>query len=532
MHLTFLGAAHEVTGSATLIEVGGHYGLVDYGMEQGGDTFANEPIPVDVSKLEFVMLTHAHVDHSGMIPALYKAGYTGPIHATGATCRLATIMLRDCAHIQESEAEWKSRKSKRAGGPEIEPVYTMQDAEEAITHLTPHDYEIEYDIIEGITACFTDAGHLLGSSSIRLTLTEGEEKRTVVFSGDIGNYNQPIIKDPSYFKEADYVITESTYGDRLHETDGSNSINEFAAIIDETLSRGGNLVIPSFAVGRTQELLYFIREIKEKGLVASVPDFPVYMDSPLASEATNVFLAADSQYLDADAKAVVARGLNPLRFNNLHFSTTADESKEINFDPTPKVIISASGMCEAGRIRHHLKHNLWRPECTVMFAGYQAVGSLGRKIIDGAEHVNLFGEEVTVRAEIRKLLGKSGHADKNGLLDWIHAYANKPKMVFVNHGEDLVCATYADQLISEGYNATAPYSGSEFDLVAGSYTRETQGVPLSKKSYAAKKATNAYRMLLSTAQRLLDLVTGFKGRPNSDQRAFKEDLDNLFNKWR
>ena len=535
MKLTFLGATHEVTGSCTLIEVGGAYGIVDCGMEQGEDIFKNQELPVEANRIDFVLLTHAHIDHSGNLPLLCKRGYKGPIYATRATCSLCEIMLRDCAHIQESEAEWKSRKSERAGNGPVEPVYTMADAEAAIACLRPCSYGEKIQVSEHAVVSFTDAGHLLGSASIEVWLTEGGETRKVVFSGDIGNLDQPIIDDPHYIAEADYVMTESTYGDRYHEKGEHNSVEYLADCIQRTLDRGGNVVIPSFAVGRTQEMLYFIREIKLRGLVTGHGDFPVYVDSPLANEATGIFLQCDRENFDADMKALLDKGVNPLMSPGVKLSVSSEESKLINFDKTPKVILSASGMCEAGRIRHHLKHNLWRPECTVLFVGYQAVGTTGRAIRDGAKSVKLFGEDISVRAEISYLPGKSGHADKDGLIKWITAFREKPKMVFVNHGEDAVCTAYAECLEKEyGFKAYAPYSGTVFDLLAGRFTEVTEGVPVAKQPRRGRdgRAAAAFDALMAACERLTRVARSLRGIPNKELAKLTGQINSLADKWK
>ena len=533
MKLTFLGAAHEVTGSCTLIEIGGVYGLVDCGMEQGADVFVNQEIPVEAAKIDFVLLTHAHIDHSGNLPLLYKNGYTGPIFATAATCHLCEIMLRDCAHIQQSDAEWKSRKAKRAGGAAVEPVYTLDDANAAIHNLRPCDYGQQIQVAEGVILRFTDAGHLMGSASIELWLTEGDVTKKVVFSGDIGNLNQPIINDPQYIDEADYVVTESTYGDRYHEKADVNNVQFLANCIQRTLDRGGNLVIPSFAVGRTQEMLYFIREIKQEGLVSGHGDFPVYVDSPLANEATGIFLQCDRAYFDPETRALLDQGVNPLVFPGLNVSVSSEESKQINFDKTPKVIISASGMCEAGRIRHHLKHNLWRPESTVLFVGYQAVGTTGRAILEGAKAIKLFAEEVAVNAEICFFPGKSGHADKDGLLRWITAFQQKPRLVFVNHGEDSVCQSYAQCLHDEyGLETFAPYSGTVFDLAADAFIETPAGIPVVKKTgKRPSRRTAVFDRLLAACKRLADVAQACRDIPNKEIDKFAGQINSLADKW-
>ena len=418
MKLMFLGADHEVTGSCHYIEACGKSILLDCGMEQGRDTYENQEIPVAASAIDYVFLSHAHIDHSGLLPLLYKNGFQGKIYATDATTDLCHIMLLDSAHIQEFEAQWRNRKAKRAGAPPFEPLYTTAEATAVMEHFVPCDYMEMVEVCDGICLRFTDVGHLLGSSSMEIWLTEGDITKKLVFSGDIGNINQPIIHDPRYTAEADYVIMESTYGDRLH-TAPPDYVQALAEEIQATLDAGGNLVIPSFAVGRTQEMLYFIREIKERNLVTGHDNFPVYIDSPLAIEATRVFMENRLDCFDTAAMELVKKGINPLQFPGLNLAITPEDSTAINFDRTPKVIISASGMCEAGRIRHHLKHNLWRPECTILFVGYQAVGTLGRNIVEGAKEVRLFGETIEVNAKIHQLAGVSGHADKKGLLNWI-----------------------------------------------------------------------------------------------------------------
>ena len=414
MKLIFIGADHQVTGSCHYIQACGKNILVDCGMQQGVNPFECSKLPVEESEIDYVFLTHAHVDHSGNLPLLYARGFRGNVYTTEASADLCSIMLRDCAHIQMQEAEWKNRKAKRHSGIEaVEPLYTMEDADGVIRRIVPCAYNSTVQICEGITIKFTDVGHLLGSASIEVWLTEDDVTKKIVFSGDIGNKNQPLIKDPIYTRQADYVVMESTYGDRYHTSEKPEYVQDLAKVISKTFARGGNVVIPSFAVGRTQEMLYFLRKIKEDDLVPEFPNFEVYVDSPLAVEATGVFQKNIYTCFDEDAMELVRRGVNPITFPGLKLAITSEESKEINFDDTPKVIISASGMCEAGRIRHHLKHNLWRPECTILFVGYQAVGTLGRAIIEGAKEVKLFGEVVEVRAEIMQLPGMSGHADKN-----------------------------------------------------------------------------------------------------------------------
>ena len=383
-----------------------------------------------------------------------------------------------------------------------------------------------------MTIRFTDVGHLLGSASIEVWLKEEVCSRKLVFSGDIGNKNQPLIKDPEYTKTADYVVMESTYGDRLHGSTRPDYVRELTQLIQETLDKGGNVVIPSFAVGRTQEMLYFIRKIKADGLVSNHADFPVYVDSPLAVEATGIFKQNERTCFDEEAMELVRQGINPITFPGLRLAITSDESKAINFDETPKVIISASGMCEAGRIRHHLKHNLWRPESTIVFVGYQTRGTLGRALLEGAKEVKLFGEVIEVKAEITKIAGISGHADKNGLLKWINSFTEKPpKRVFVVHGEDKVCDEFARTLTDSGYNAVAPYSGTVFDLIQGEFVKEALPVAVKKKAAAKKRSGDMFQRLLTAGQRLISVIRKNEGLSNKDTAKFTDQIQALCDKW-
>ena len=531
MKLTFVGADHEVTGSCHYLKAAGKNILIDCGMQQGIDVFENIDIPIDEGLIDYVLLTHAHIDHSGLLPLLYAKGFRGQIIATDATVDLCSIMLRDCAHIQMQEAEWKARKAKRsANQASIEPLYTMEDAEGAIHRLVPFPYGETVDLCEGIKIRFTDVGHLLGSASIEIWATEDDITKKIVFSGDIGNKKGTLIKDPSYVKGADYVVMESTYGDRYHTTDKPDYVLELSNIISETLARGGNVVIPSFAVGRTQEMLYYIREIKEKKLVPDFPNFPVYVDSPLAVEATGVFQKNIAGCFSDSAMELVKQGINPITFPDLHLSITSDESKLINFDEEPKVIISASGMCEAGRIRHHLKHNLWRKECTILFVGFQAVGTLGRAIIEGEKEVKLFGETIDVRAEIKQLAGMSGHADKNGLIEWLTNIGEKPQMVFIVHGEDSVTKNFSECLRTEyGYETYAPYSGTIYDLIDNRVEYEAIPIPISKKKTG--KVSDVFARLLAAGQRLLNIIHKNEGGANKDLAKFADQVNSLCDKW-
>ncbi|MBO5055105.1 MAG: MBL fold metallo-hydrolase [Lachnospiraceae bacterium] len=530
MKLIFVGAAHEVTGSCHYLNACGKHILVDYGMEQGVNVFENCDLPVAESMIDYVLLTHAHVDHSGMLPQLTARGFQGQILTTEATADLCSIMLRDCAHIQMQEAEWKNRKAKRSSGvAPHDPVYTMEDAENAIKRIVPCPYDKKIDLCDGIQIRFTDVGHLLGSASIEVWATEEGQTRKIVFSGDIGNKNQPLLKNPGKTDEADYVVMESTYGDRFHASERPDYVKELVEILQETFDRGGNVVIPSFAVGRTQEMLYFIRKIKEDKLIKRHADFPVYVDSPLAVEATGIFYKNETDCFDEEAMALVKKGINPISFPGLRLSITSDESKAINFENTPKVIISASGMCEAGRIRHHLKHNLWRPECTILFVGYQAVGTLGRILVEGTDEVKLFGEPIEVRASIKTLAGLSGHADKNGLIEWVESFKEKPRKVFIVHGEDEVCKSFTECLqVEHGIKAYAPYSGTEFNLLSGKLEYEAEPIPIKKKSRAS---SDVFARLLAAGQRLIAVIHKNEGAANKDLAKFADQINSLCDKW-
>ena len=532
MKVTFLGAAHEVTGSCSYIEVGDKKGLVDCGMEQGKDLFVNEPLPVSPECLDFVLLTHAHIDHSGLLPLLYKQGYRGPIYASAATCSLCDIMLRDCANIQMSEAEWKSRKNQRAGDDAVEPLYDMDDALGAISLLRPCGYGVPIQVNDCVSIRLTDVGHLLGSAAIEIWLHEEGETHKITFSGDVGNAGQPILRDPQPVEETEYLVLESTYGDRLHSEERVDYVKELAQRIQTVLDRGGNVIIPSFAVGRTQEMLYFIREIKEKALVTGHGEFPVYVDSPLAVEATSVFLQCDTQFVDNEMRRLIRSGVNPLVFPGLKLSVSQEESRDINEDKEPKVILSASGMCDAGRVRHHLKHNLWRKESMVLFVGYQAVGTLGRALVDGAKHVKLFNEDIEVNAQIDRLPGISGHADKNGLLRWLGGFAEKPKLIFINHGDPEAADSFTACLNDElGYRAFAPCSGTCFDLRLGQFTRITEAKPIEKKTGGKQRTTSAvYLRLLAACEHLLKVAKSIEGRANKELARYADAIEKLAEK--
>ena len=515
-----------------MLEAAGQRFLIDYGMEQGKNVYENQPLPVAPGEIDFVLITHAHIDHTGLLPLLAHNGFRGRIYATIPTVELCGIMLRDSAHIQEFEAEWKNRKGKRSGAEPVEPMYTIQDAEAACRLFLGVEYGKRIKLAPGIEARFVDVGHLLGSASIEVWLTEDGNTKKIVFSGDIGNKDQPLIKNPTYLQSADYVVMESTYGDRSHGPRASYE-DELARVIQRTFDRGGNVVIPSFAVGRTQEMLYFIRKIKADHMIQGHDGFPVFVDSPLAVGATTIFNEHHKDCFDEEAMELVNKGINPITFPGLKLSITSEESKSINFDDRPKVIISASGMCDAGRIKHHLKHNLWRPECTVLFVGYQAIGTPGRALVEGAKEIKLFGEEIQVNAEIKVLPGVSGHADNEGLMEWAKAFEEKPKQVFVCHGEDTSCQVLTGRLEDElHYTAMAPYSGTVYDLKEAAFISCPEGVVIRKQDTKPQsKGSGVYQRLVAAGQRLLTVIRHNEGGANKDLAKLTSQINNLCDKW-
>jgi len=529
MKLSFFGADQCVTGSCHCLEVNGKRILIDCGLQQGRDEIDNRELPFAPNTIDYVLITHAHIDHSGRVPMLIKQGFDGKIITTRLTADLLAIMLADSAHIQESDAEYDNRKNQRAGRPLVEPIYTTEDAMRTLTYIQTCEYDQTVEICEGVTAVFTDAGHLLGSASITMELTENGVTKTVVFSGDIGNTNQPIIRDPILLKRADYVVMESTYGDRNHQEVWSYT-SELAEVVDRTLGRGGNVIIPAFAVGRTQEILYFLRRIKQENLVKSVKDFPVYIDSPLAGKATKVFCGDLRGYLDEEALELVKEGEAMFSFPGLRMTQTVEESKELNADKTPKVIISASGMCDAGRIRHHLKYNLWRPESIVVFVGFQSPGTLGRTLMDGAEKVKMFGEDIAVRAEIVNFRGLSSHADRDHLLEWAKSFENTTHF-FVVHGDREVAPYFAESLQRLGLSAHAPQYTEVYDLAANRQL-ETGYLPERKKKTAAgEKISAAYQRLVAMGKLLQEVILRSKGRSNKDLSKFAEQIKQLIDRW-
>jgi len=469
MKIQFCGATTGVTGSCHLITTKNHKILLDCGQFQGGeaqDALNYEDFPFDPAEIEYLVLSHAHIDHCGRIPLLVKKGFKGSIYCTDATADLLEIMLKDSGHIHEQEAEWKNRKNERAGRPLVEPLYTELEAEASLKYVKPVLYDQLVELNDEMRIVFNDAGHILGSGEIEIWVTEDENVSKIVFSGDLGVMDRPILRNPTIIKKADYVIMETTYGNRLHP-ENALDVNNLIDIICETSKRGGNTIIPSFAVGRTQELIFELNKIYENESdprQQQLKKVKVYIDSPMANAATEVF-KKNAQVFDDDTKDYISKGDNPLEFENLKFTRSTEESQWLNMDKEPKVIISASGMCEAGRIRHHLKHNLWDARNSIVFVGYQAEGTLGRTLLEGAKEVSLFGESVQVKAKLHNLEGFSGHADKDGLMAWVKGFQKPPKQWFLVHGEPDAKLDFAKAMKEEcGYDAIPVNANAEYEL--------------------------------------------------------------------
>ncbi len=473
MKITFLGAAKTVTGSNFLVEAAGKKFLVDCGMYQGKATEEKEnsdPFRFNVNEIDFMLLTHAHIDHSGRIPKLYNEGYRNPIIATKATCDLCTIMLPDSGHIQEMEIEWKNKKRKREGKEPLPPLYTAEEATKSLELFRRVKYDEIIDIDENIKVRFNDAGHMLGSSIIEVWVNENGKTEKAVFTGDLGNNDIPLLASPTMIESADYLVMESTYGSRLHMRNDDKA-ELFLNIVSETLNNGGTVVIPSFAVGRTQEIVYEINKLKEKRndeefkqKYRTLMNVPVFVDSPLAISATEIF-RENMDLFDDDVKEAMKKGDNPLEFPGLQFTRTAEESKALNEMDKPAIIISASGMCEVGRIKHHLKHNLWNPKSTILFVGYQAPGTLGSRLVNGEKKVKIFGEEISVNARIEYIEGYSGHADQEWLLNFIYSFIKKPKHIFLVHGEEDSQIVLRDKILeTTNIPVTIPDFGETYEL--------------------------------------------------------------------
>ena len=473
MKITFLGATKIVTGSNFLVEAAGKKFLVDCGLYQGKAELEEQnyrEFDYNPAEIDFMLLTHAHIDHSGRIPKLYNDGFKGPIYAHKATCDLCQIMLPDSGHIQEMEAEWKNKKRIRKGQPTRGPLYTAEDALKCMEIFVPVKYDEIIQVSENIYVRFNDAGHMLGSSTIEIWAKEDGKETKAVFSGDLGNNDIPLLSEPTMIDKCDYLVMESTYGSRLHIRNDQKA-ELFLKIVSETIDNGGTVVIPSFAVGRTQEILYEINKIKENRHdeeflreYRTLMKVPVYVDSPLAISATQVF-KENMDLFEDEVKEEMERGNNPLEFPGLKFTQTADESKALNESDEPSIIISASGMCDVGRIKHHLKHNIWNPKSTILFVGYQAPGTLGYEIVNGAKKVTIFGEEFAVNARIEYIEGYSGHADQEGLMNFVYSFYNKPKHIFLVHGEEESQEVLRNKILENtGIGVTIPEYGETYQL--------------------------------------------------------------------
>ena len=474
MKITFLGAAKTVTGSNFLVEAAGKKFLVDCGMFQGKAELEienDEPFEFDPTQIDFMLLTHAHIDHSGRIPKLYNEGFRNKVYTHKATCDLCSIMLPDSGHIQEMEVQWKNKKRKRLGLEPLPPLYTALDAAKCLEIFEPVNYDEIIEIDENIHVRFNDAGHMLGSAVIEVWVKEGEKETKAVFTGDLGNNDIPLLDSPTMIDKCDYLIMESTYGSRLHMKN-QNKAEDFLNIVAETLEKGGKVIIPSFAVGRTQEILYEINNLKDQHKddedfqkkYRKIMQVPVFVDSPLAISATEVF-KENMNLFDEETQKLISSGDNPLEFPDLKFTATADESKALNENSEPCIIISASGMCEVGRIKHHLKHSLWNPNDTILFVGYQAPGTLGSKIVNGEKVVRIFGEEIAVNARIEYLEGYSGHADQEWLMNFIYSFIDKPKHIFLVHGEENSQEVLKEKILSDtNIGVTIPDLGETYEL--------------------------------------------------------------------
>jgi len=512
MKITFNGAAKGVTGSNHLVEIGKTKLLVDCGMFQGSSATKKrnyEELPYNPAEIDFMLLTHAHIDHSGRIPLLYKKGYKGEILCTKPTAGLCEIMLPDSAHIQESEAEYKNRKRKRSGGELLTPLYTMDDAQRAVRHLKPVQYNNIIKLNDEVSVRFRDAGHILGSAAIEMWCKEDGKTIKTVFSGDLGKFDTPIIRDPFFIEDTDYLVMESTYGNKLHKYK-QNREKAMFDIIEETLYKGGTVIIPSFAVGRTQEMIYgFNKQIDLKKRYQILKKTPVYVDSPLAISATEVF-KNNEEVFDAEAKEYIFAGNNPLDFENLIYTPTADESKLINMSNDPKIIISASGMCDAGRIKHHLKHNIWKKDCTVLFVGYQAHGTLGRHLVDGAKTVKIFGDTIEVNARIEMIDGFSGHGDKEDLDKYIEGFKSKPQKVFLVHGEEEQIEGFSLRLQSKyGLSTLIPSPEQTFELSCDSCDDSTPepNRELTERTFKRLELLNMIKKVNGEVGDLTDLIS-------------------------
>ncbi len=521
MKIKFCGAANGVTGSCHLIQTENHKILLDCGQFQGGksqEALNFEPFPFNPAEIDYVILSHAHIDHCGRIPLLIKRGFKGDIYCTDATADLVEIMLKDSGYIHEKEAEWQNRKNERAGKPLVEPLYTYNDALDALKYIKPVLYDQLIELNEDMSVVFNDAGHILGSAITEIWVKEKEDISKIVFSGDLGVMDRPILRNPTIIKKADYVIMETTYGNRVHPKN-TTSIKDLMDVVIKTIRRGGTVVIPSFAVGRTQELIYEFNRFYQDNVEykKDLEQLMVYVDSPMATSATEVF-KKNAQVFDDETKEYILNGDNPLDFKNLKFTRTTEESKFLNMNDHPKVIISASGMCDAGRIRHHLKHNLWNPKNSIVFVGYQAEGTLGRRILNGEKDIILFGEEIHINAEIYNLQGFSGHADREGLITWLGGFRKKPKEVFLVHGEEKSKEDFSYYVTEKlGFEPTVVRGESEFVLENDGIVNKEEALEeaLSKENIESlkRRISNIHddlERILYTTQLAMDQETSLK----------------------
>lgn len=494
MEIRFCGADKEVTGSCHLIEAGGSKALIDCGLWQGHYSNMNGKFPFDPKELDAVIMTHAHIDHSGRLPMLYKQGFRGAVYAAGATKELLAVMLRDAAKTMRAENDYSKKKNMRSGKEQDEALYGEQDALGVLELVKEVNYDAPNKVSDAIEFTFSDAGHLPGSASVTVKTKEGEKNAVIVFSGDIGNSGLPILKDPEYLKNADYIVMESTYGDRSHP-DLSYTVSDFAKAVNSAIKSGGTVLIPASAIGRTQEILYHIGDLKKRGMFG---DFPVYVDSPLAAEATRAYDKNLADYADSETLELINSGEDPLNFENLHLITDQADSIALNSDKSPKVIISTDTMAESGRIRHHLKHNIWKSNCAVILTGHQAEGTPGRALLDGDDHIKLFGENIAVKAKVYNFRGMSAHADREGLLKWLSAFEKKPEKIFLVHGELKTIEAFAEELEKLGYDVEVPGLGASFDLIKRRMSH-------AENAYRPQNSYNSsYYKLKQAAYRLLD----------------------------
>jgi metallo-beta-lactamase family protein len=463
VEITFWGAARAVTGSQHLLQVNGKQVLLDCGLFQGHRAEAfdrNRNLPFDPKKLDAVILSHAHIDHCGNLPTLVNAGFRGDVHCTMATADLVSIMLRDSAHINTKDVEYVNKKHRRKGLPPVEPLYTIEEAEHALGYLVAHKYDHWFPVTSGVRAVLRDAGHILGSAITVLDLNGHGQRVRLGYTGDLGRKDLPILRDPALVQDLDYLVTESTYGDRLHE-DITQVEDQLAEAVMATYPRRGKLIIPAFAVERTQEVVYTLHRLKKAG---RIPPLPVYVDSPLAVDATGIF-RLHPECFDEETNAFLLREEDPFGFRGLRYVRNVDESKLLNEMQGPVIIISASGMCEAGRILHHLKNNIESPRNTVLIVSFQAEHTLGRRIAERQETVRIFGEEYRLRAEVRVIDAFSAHADRDELLGWIRKSDSRLKAVWVVHGEEDQSSALADAIEGLGVpDVSVPHLGDRIPL--------------------------------------------------------------------